>query len=249
MKKVLFTSVCLFALFCAQAQTEDRKWNVGVHTGYNQYSGDLGQGFYNYDQAAYGFVGLSGSRYLTKRLDASLMLTRGEVGFLAPRDYSVERSIPFNFRTTISTANLLLRYNLRSREAIFVPYVFAGGGLIKQQPIGEAKRKKIDFGAPTGGLGMTINMGETMALQVQEMFTYSSADEIDHRVKGYNDMYVFHTIGLTFNIGKIQRSEANRAGSRIDKCYEMGTGFTKKYQEPKKVKIKSKVKKTKTKKR
>ncbi|MCE3229837.1 MAG: OmpA/MotB domain protein [Bacteroidetes bacterium] len=242
MKNVLFCFICLFALSTVKAQTEDRKWNVGGHTGYTQYSGDLGQGFYAFDQAAYGFGGLSVSRYLTKRLDASLLMTVGQAGYLAPRDYSIEKTVPYNFNISLSTANLLLRYNLRPRDVYFLPYVFIGGGVLNQSQLSGWMRKKVEFGAPTGGAGINFNLNEITSIQLQEMFTYTSSDDIDYRVKGVNDMYLFHSIGLTFNLGKWHRPEGSRAGSRIAKCYEMKTGYTRKIEEPRKIKTKSKMK-------
>jgi OmpA-OmpF porin, OOP family len=246
MKKVLLFNVCLFALCSVKGQTEDRKWNVGAHTGYTQYSGDLGQGFYAFDQAAYGFGGVSVSRYLTKRLDASLLMTVGQAGYLAPRDYSMEQTVPYNFNIMLSTANLFLKYNLRSRESYFLPYIFLGGGVINQSQLSGWMRKKAEFGAPSAGAGINFQLNEITTIQLQEMFMYTSADDIDYRVKDFNDMYLFHSIGLTFNIGKWQpRPEGSRAGSRIARCYEMGTGYTKKMEEPKKIKTKAKLKKPK----
>jgi OmpA-OmpF porin, OOP family len=245
MKNSLLLVCCLIAFGKLAAQSEEERWNVGVHGGATQYSGDLGQGFYSTEQAVYGFGGVSVSRYLTNRLDASFMFTRGQVGYLAPRDYSKDLSLEYNFRVNLSTANLVLRYNLRDRENRFVPFVFAGGSALRQRYVSTdmLHKKPVEFAAPTAGAGFNIWINPYVSIQFQEMFMYCMTDDVDYRVEEYNDSYLFHTLGLTFNLAKYRRVEA-RAGHKIDRCYEMRTGFKKKYTEPRrKFKSKSKVKK------
>ena len=207
MKKILFTACCFLILIKVNSQTKDEKWNVGVHGGMSQYSGDLGQGWYSTDQAIYGFAGVSLSRYLNNHLDANLLLTQGQLGYLAPRDFS--SNLDYNFRVNLSTANILLRYNPFSRESVFGPYLFIGGTIINQKTIENinysVRSKKIDFALPTAGVGFHLRFGPYVSFQFQEMFMYTWADDIDHRVDGSNDMYLFHTIGLTFNIMKKQK--------------------------------------------
>jgi hypothetical protein len=42
MKKPFLLCICLALTFIAQAQTEDKKRNIGFHAGISQVSGDLG---------------------------------------------------------------------------------------------------------------------------------------------------------------------------------------------------------------
>ncbi len=58
MKKILLVCSCLAFTFIAKAQTEDKKWNIGLHSGVTQYQGDLGNNFYKTDKAFYGFGGV-----------------------------------------------------------------------------------------------------------------------------------------------------------------------------------------------
>ena len=81
MKKLLLLFTCLAFTFIVKAQTEDKKWNIGLHTGVTQYQGDLGNNFYKTDKAFYGFGGLSVSRYLGRHFDANLLLTKGTIGY------------------------------------------------------------------------------------------------------------------------------------------------------------------------
>lgn len=55
MKKILLLCTCLAFTFISKAQTEDKKWNIGLHSGVTQYQGDLGNNFYKTDKAFYGF--------------------------------------------------------------------------------------------------------------------------------------------------------------------------------------------------
>ena len=84
MKKIVLLCAGLLIACITKSQTEDRKWNIGLHGGITQYNGDRGQGFYNEGQAAYGFASVSVSRYLGKHFDVSLFLTRGEIGNVEP---------------------------------------------------------------------------------------------------------------------------------------------------------------------
>jgi len=207
MKTIIFTLSCLLILLKAESQNKSEKWNVGVHGGMTQYSGDLGQGWYSTKQAIYGFGGVSVSRYLNKRFDAWVLLTRGQLGFQAQRDFST--NLDYNFRINLTTANVLLRYNLTSRESVFAPFLFFRGTVMKQETmetvIYSNRKKYVDFAVPTGGIGVHFRLGPFVSLQILEMFMYTLADDIDHRVSGANDMYLFHTVGLTFNIKKKEK--------------------------------------------
>jgi OmpA-OmpF porin, OOP family len=80
-KKLLFLSLAVVATFSATAQTDDKKWNVGLHGGIIQYQGDLGHDFYKTNNTFYAFGGISVSKYLGKYLDANLFFARGELGY------------------------------------------------------------------------------------------------------------------------------------------------------------------------
>ena len=73
-RKLLVLCVCIGFAFAANAQTEDKKWNVGVHFGVTKYNGDLGRSYYSSGMTNYGFGGISVSRYLGKMFDANVLL-------------------------------------------------------------------------------------------------------------------------------------------------------------------------------
>src|SRR5690349_20179047 len=117
MKKLLFLCTCLAFAGIAHSQTEDKKWNIGLHGGVEQYQGDLGNGFYKANQAVYGFGGISLSRYIISHLDASLMFTKGEVGYVNDTAH---------FNTGFSTVTLNIRLQILGPKSPVRPYLFAG---------------------------------------------------------------------------------------------------------------------------
>jgi hypothetical protein len=231
MKKTILAIACCYISLVNNAQSRDEKWNIGAHAGLDQYNGDLGNGWYSRHQAAYGLVGVSVSRYLNDRVDASFFGTYGELGYMGAYNPATDRPSDNNFRIRLGTASLLLRYHLVSRESIVAPYIFGGISALNQRDrslVTVPRKKNIDLAFPTAGAGLIFRFGPYIALQVQEMFMYTWADDVDRRVNGLNDMYLMHTIGLTFNPYKpADKPMGSRAGARIAKCDDL-------YKNPKK---------------
>src|SRR4051812_29054391 len=125
MKKLLLTCICIIISLTSFTQTIDSKWNVGLHGGIIQYSGDLGKGFYHTDQATFGFGGISVSRYLTTHLDVSLLATKGETGYSG-----FVNDVPTHFHQAINSATINFHFNILGPSTFFRPYIFVGGGLL-----------------------------------------------------------------------------------------------------------------------
>src|SRR4051812_27265921 len=117
----------LLMLFCftmnANAQTADKKWNIGFHGGAEQYKGDLGNDFYKTNKAFYGFAGISFTRFLGNRLDVSLLVTKGEIGFQGD-------TINSGFKLNMTTGTVNFRFNILNADALIRPYIFVGGGAL-----------------------------------------------------------------------------------------------------------------------
>lgn len=207
------------------AQNYDHKWSVGVHGGFMQYRGDLGNGFYRFSKAFYGHGGVSLSRYLNRHWDASLLVTRGVVGFWGT--WNEDPSIPTHFLNNITTFNLLGRYNFLHEESWMRPYITGGLGIFRQSGSGDSyvdRGKAIDYAFPEIGVGLKFQFGKFLGLQLQELFMYNGFDDIDFVKKGMNDQYLLHTIGITCNLGKLGKlgpSEPTGVGDKIDKCPKM----------------------------
>ncbi|MES2132556.1 MAG: OmpA family protein [Bacteroidota bacterium] len=218
MKKIILSCAILLAAITIKSQTHDRKWNIGFHGGLTQYNGDRGQNFYATDQAAYGFASVSVSRYLGKHFDASLFLTRGELGNVEPlRSWSPPNDNN-HFLIRLNTANLVLRYNILSDRYVLRPYIYAGAGVIMHERYQSVKNERYDYALPSFGGGLNIRITDVVSLQLQESFMYTSADDIDGDVNEANDGYLYHTAGLTFNLGRKKDADKDGISDKNDKC-------------------------------
>lgn len=211
MKKIVLVIMGLAFVLSINAQTADKRWNIGLHGGATQYNGDLGNDFYKIPQAFYGFGGLSLTRFLGNRLDVSLLLTKGEIGHTGDNG---------RFRQQLTTGTINFRLNIISAEYYVRPYVFAGGGVMMFANIlpNTDDNAKFDFAAPSFGAGLNIRMGEAVTLNLQETFMYSSSDDKDGIVKNSNDGFLFHSVGVTFNFGHKKDADGDGVADRLDKC-------------------------------
>lgn len=209
MKKLLLLFTCLAIFSISQAQTQDKKWNFGLHGGLTQYNGDLGNDFYKTDMAAYGVGGISLSRYVTSHFDLSLSIMKGTVGF---------SRYPDHFRGEFTSALINFRFNIVAARYSVRPYIFVGAGAMLFDKNIEISSKKVDYVAPSFGGGANFRLTPTLMLNIQETFMYSAADNRDGVVKSENDMYLLHTIGLSFNFGKKHDADNDGVNDRSDKC-------------------------------
>ena len=214
----------------AAAQNAEHRWNVGGHGGAHHYNGDLGNGWYNFDQAYYGLAGISVSRYLSRHFDVTLLGTRGEAGYVKYfQTWMPDDGTPRNFRVRLTTVNAMLRYFPIGRPRFIQPYLVGGVGVMFQSGRGNTtytNREPFDLAIPSLGAGLQFPIGGVFAIQLQETFIYSSTDQVDRIDEGLNDMYLLHTVGLTINIAKFWKKSvllgADDIGSEdVDKCMKM----------------------------
>jgi OmpA-OmpF porin, OOP family len=212
-----------FGFCCAlssYAQTDELKWNIGFHGGLTQYNGDRGQKWYSLDQAAYGFGSISVSRYLNRHFDATFFATRGELGNVQElSSWSTPQDIALNhFRTRLNTANLALRFNFTGPQSFVRPYIYGGVGIILHEKKFTVLEERIDYALPSFGAGLNFRFSDIMSLQIQESFMYTSTDEIDFAVRNNNDAYLYHTVGLTFNMGEKPDEDMDGVTDKKDRC-------------------------------
>jgi len=218
MKKIIILCALCVAALNTYSQTDEKKWNLGFHGGLIQYNGDRGNGFYQTDQAAYAFGSISLSRYLSRHFDGSIFFTRGELGYI-DHDVVATPDAPNSFLVRHNTANLVLRFNFTGPQAILRPYIFAGVGTIWYEKVYKIKHERFEFAVPAFGGGLTIAMGPIVSLQLQETFMYTSTDNIDYmKANGDNDMTLYHTAGLTFNLGRKQDEDKDGVADKKDEC-------------------------------
>lgn len=221
MKKLLFLCVAIAFTFTSSAQTEDKKWNIGLHTGVTQYSGDLGRDWYKTDNSMYGFGGLSVSRYLGKLFDVNLLLSKGTMGY--------HNGTTPGFRSDFNAASVNLRFNMVAPEYILRPYVFAGAGAILFDNQLNFHQEKYDFMLPTAGGGINIRLSPVVMLNLQETFMFSNhdgRDGVDNAAGKMEkkDSYVTHMVGLTFNMGNSVDTDQDGVSDKKDNCPDTPAG-------------------------
>ncbi|MGG9962585.1 OmpA family protein [Ferruginibacter sp. SUN106] len=209
MKKSILLCICLAVTMLMNAQTQDKKWNIGLHGGATQFNGDYSNDFYNTKMPFYGFGGLSVSRYISSHFDVSFLATKGKVGF---------NSAAGRYSTDITTATINMRFNILGPNSPVRPYLLAGGGAILFDKNLAISSKTVDYAAPSFGGGINFRLSPYVMLNLQETFMYSNKDNRDGVVSGSNDAYLFHSAGLTFNFGKKKDADKDGVADRLDKC-------------------------------
>ncbi|MCC6371861.1 MAG: OmpA family protein [Bacteroidia bacterium] len=226
MKKIILLFTALLFVSAVRSQTEERKWNVGLHGGLVQYNGDRGTSFYKTDQAAYAFAGISVSRYLGKHADLSLFFSRGELGFIDHSKLSTAL-LPNSFLVRHNTTNLVARFYLTKPEAFIRPYILVGAGLIWYESIYTLNNEHFIFSLPTAGAGLNFRLGPIVSLRLQEILLFTVADHVDDvTANNNNDMELFHSAGLTFNLGKQPDTDKDGVSDKKDKCENTPIGIS-----------------------
>ncbi|SHM75366.1 OmpA family protein [Flavobacterium xanthum] len=217
MKKILLVCTCLAFTFIAKAQTEDKKWNIGLHSGVTQYQGDLGNNFYKTDKAFYGFGGISVSRYLGRYFDLNFLASKGTIGY---NDGTVR-----SFKSDFNSVALNLRFNMTGPESVVRPYAFAGVGAILFDNDVNFDQDRIDYALPTAGGGLNFRLSDVITLNLQETFSFSNKDRRDGvNDNGKKDAYLSHMAGLTFNLGDKKDADNDGVADRKDTCPDTPAG-------------------------
>ncbi len=210
-KKLLFLCICIASTFSSKAQTEDKKWNIGLHGGLIQYNGDRGRDWYKTDKTMYGFGGISVSAYLNSHLDVTALLSRGTLGYDSGKING--------FKSDFSAASLNLRFNFFNSDFVIRPYISGGAGFILFDNQLNFHKEKIDSALPTVGGGVNIRLTPTIMLNLQETFMFTNNDSRDGIVAGNKkDDYLTHMVGLTFNMGNSKDSDNDGVSDKKDQC-------------------------------
>jgi OOP family OmpA-OmpF porin len=228
MKKIVILCMGLLFGYIAKAQTDQLRWGIGLYGGLINYNGDRGQNFYNYasPQAAYGFGGLSVSRYLSRHFEASLIVNSGQIGNMQPvSSWSTPKDlVNRHFLNQTNTATINLQYNILGPEYFVRPFIFAGtGGMLTSQQEHKGTYR-LDAALLSTGGGLLFRVNDYMGIKIQEQFIYAGTDELDKTVRknpgilNYNDGFLYHTAGLAFNLGKMPDEDMDGVSDKKDKC-------------------------------
>jgi OmpA-OmpF porin, OOP family len=211
--KKLFLSLALISLISANtfSQTAEKKLSAGLFGGAIQYNGDMGSGLFKF-QPFYGFKGLSLATYLTKRFDFTLQGSWGQAGFV--------KNPTENFRTQFWVISSTLKYKFCIDETKKIsPYAFAGLGYMRFTEKFSLSNHVETMQIPQAGLGITYKITPNINLMFQEALIYSDHDNLDGIVKNQtNDMFLTHTLGLSFNLGKGKDNDGDGIIDKMDKC-------------------------------
>lgn len=217
MKKLLLLTAYLAFTVGTNAQTEDRKWAVGLQGGAIQYHGDLGHGFYETNKTMYGFGGITFSRYLNSHMDLQLVYNRGTLGYDSGKT---------GFKGDFSAVSANLRVYFFNSSYILRPYGFGGIGAILFDNQLNFHKEKIDSALPTAGGGVTIRLSDALSLNLQETFMFTNNDERDGIVSGADDDFLMHSAGLTYRFGKKKDADLDGIADSKDKCPGTPAGVT-----------------------
>lgn len=218
MKRLLVLCVCLAAALTTKAQTEDKKWGVGLQGGLIQYHGDLGRDWYQTDKTMYGFGGISVSYYLGKYFDLNGTFNRGTLGY----DSSVT-----GFKSDFSSANASLRIKPIGSDYVITPFGFAGVGVILFDRQLNFHKEKIDSALPAVGGGVTIRITPSLGLTLQQTFMFTNNDGRDGVVAGDSkEDYLLTSAGLTFNLGSKKDADNDGVSDNKDKCPDTPANVT-----------------------
>lgn len=226
LKQIIFTLILSVFVLYADAQSRYHKWNAGVNGGISVYAGDLGNNITDFPLDVFEhnvIVGLNLSRYLNRSFDVSLSGTIGSWGY-----YNKQTTI---FKGDMMHGNLNLRYKfsngyLISEDSRLAPYVFGGVGLSRFS--GSTINNSTDLALVTGG-GLNLRLTEVIGVTYQTTFGYlDNSHNISEaaaaaRPKG-NDLFMFHTLGVGFNLGSEDDGDGDGISDRLDKCPETAQG-------------------------
>ena len=243
MKKI-FTAILIAITFTSFSQTKDLPWQVGLGVGLSEYSGDLGNGFFLFDLTGHniGPIGatkkntpgigvITVNKYLNSNFDLSLRGYYGEWGY-----YKENSPLNYFFRNMVGVECTPRWKFLAMDNAKFVPYLTAGVGFgritmntkdDKYGIFGLDKSYLYQFTIPMG-LGINVNLTEKIGLNLQSNFMWTSCDDVDQKNNTNNtfstDAAWLHTIGITFNLGKMKDADGDGVADRKDKCANTPAG-------------------------
>ncbi len=216
MKRILILTLAIGLFINSFAQTEERRWNIGLLGGTSEYSGDLGSGFFDFNSTTLRenwVAGLSLSRYLNASFDFSVMGTYGQKwGYYRPTQ-------EFYGEMTQFDAYFKYKFNngyMMSKESRVAPFILAGAGYMKTT--GNFIRGGDDFPLIVGA-GLNLRVSKVVGISYQATMGYLNTDVRD-RISGgqFNDAFLIHAIGLNFNFGKIKDKDGDGVSDEKDQC-------------------------------
>jgi OOP family OmpA-OmpF porin len=224
-KQLLFMFILSQLIITVNAQTKERKWNVGAMGGFNVYAGDLGNSITDFkvDAIKQNATGaLTFSKYLNQSFDLTLMGTLGSFGY-----YENQNII---FKGTMLHGNLNLKYKLNNgyliaEDSRLAPYIFGGVGI--SQFRGSTITNNIDYPFVTGA-GLRLRMTDVLSINYQAtvgfMNTAHNNPQTTSAVASGKDIFLLQTLGIGFNLGTAKDEDKDGISDKYDKCLSTPKG-------------------------
>ena len=229
-KYLLIGLICFLATIQVQAQSEDRSYWLSLQVGHNEYRGDLGNEFFNFNVGSDFTWGFELSTYLSPSFDLGFNFVFGII------DYDRV----FNNGTTESFSNPHINTSLHARYKIsngyllaqnskLQPYLIAGFGLTSYTGEGTRDVNGEEVSStPTGstftipfGLGIDIPVSESAKVVVRSVYNRTFAEGFDGRSmldNANHDDYLVHSIGVKFALSQKQDSDGDGVSDGRDAC-------------------------------
>lgn len=235
-KSITFVAALLTATFTF-SQTMDNPFSIGVHSGLVDYHGDLNQEWFN--MGAYNaHIGLSGMYSLSPWLNTGIMVNYGSIGYHMP---ITSTNTQKGFRADMLHANAQLRLKFNNgtwlaEESRVQPYIYVGTGLssMMSRTQSDGQNLTVEGTDWTGnaGLGVTYKVTELIGINYNFNYAMTNHDKRDNLSNGYNDQFMQHSLGLTFDFGnpkklstpKVVDSDGDGVGDDWDRCPQTAKG-------------------------
>lgn len=232
LKVALSAAIMLFGFSDSNAQNEENKWSIGVRGGINQYNGDLGSGFFNYNQELYGFGGISVGRYLGTHWDVVADAGFGEVGHDendGSNNGGANAQAGSNFRARMIDVNAYARFNFFKYDDVKVrPFLLLGVGYLQFNDLNDQGSEYVEnMSLPTFGAGFKWKISPQWSFLYQNTMIWSDYDKIDGANNqtssanpewNENDLYLKTMIGLSYNLGKEGDDDGDGVNNSDDDC-------------------------------
>lgn len=222
MKKIIYIMMfILMGITTAYSQTMEKPWNIGFYFGRTQYSGDLGNGFFQFNKAFYGYGHLSLSRYLNSWFNLAINGSYGEHGY-----YDSKEQDPVRFGANRSYGDLQLQFNFIEKESALIrPYIFAGIGVRYLADItgDELNPPRTcnpgwDMVVPAG-IGVNFRIYKNISIRYIATVGWTNHDNRDGETAGdNNDWQLDQSLGFTFSLGSSKDTDGDGVVDKKDNC-------------------------------
>lgn len=208
----------MFASVAGNAQSVNHPWAVGLSAGTKMYRGDLGNGFFKFNDGNIN-PGLRIGRYISPSFDLGLNAAFGKYDFSDVEETIHKLQL---LRTNTFSTDLNVRYKFNNgkfikEDALFGPYITAGIGYLRLKgrttpfTLADNDKRLFEYLNIPVGIGTTVNLSKRINLFVQATYNYTNGDRYD-RVpefrRGY-DKFLETSVGVVYQFGKSLNSNDN----------------------------------------